>query len=466
MLTTQPADTLPVPQTTVVIIATVIPVVVMLAILAVLLIICLVRCCSRSATASIQMGKESDSQRYVQNVQMTSMYSSDHKDIGDLNPLYARNPLTTETSIEYDGVKLPEYPRDNIVYNRDLGQGHFGVVVQAEARGIGSDNSQTTVAVKVLKVGASTQIKKEFFREAALMQAFDHPNILKLIGVCIEQEPLCMIFEFMERGDLNNFLRKNTPQLSHPCLSAEQLVELCIDIAAGLEYLAQNHFVHRDLATRNCLVSSTYRVKISDFGLSQDIYSSDYFTLADTELLPIRWMPPEAILYSKFTTQSDVWSFGVVLWETFSFGIQPYYTMTNEEVVQHVRDANVMSCPENCPRELYDLMIDCWAMNPEDRPTAAELHLGLRRWSPNLSALLQVEQKTVDYQNMAVVREYAQQNMEPVAMEGVEEVPNGDVLQEVTARMDTKDHDDAENQMSTSLQGIETSFTPSVVNGV
>ena len=449
--TTEPTGTLS--QTIVIILSIVIPVVVvMLAILAVLLIICLVWCCSRSTTTSIQMGKEPDSQRYVPNVQMVSMYPTDHKDIGDLNPLYVRNPLTTETPIEYDGVKLPEYPRDNIVYSCDLGQGHFGVVVQAEARGIASDGSQTTVAVKVLKVGASTQIKKEFFREAALMQAFDHPNILKLIGVCIEQEPLCMIFEFMERGDLNNFLRKNTTQPAHPGLSAEQLVELCIDIAAGLEYLAQNHFVHRDLATRNCLVSSTYRVKISDFGLSQDIYSSDYFTLADTELLPIRWMPPEAILYSKFTIQSDVWSFGVVLWEIFSFGIQPYYTMTNEEVVQHVRDANVMSCPENCPRELYDLMIDCWAMNPSDRPTAAELHLGLRRWSPNLSALLQVEQKTVDYQNMAVVREYAQQNLEPVAMEAVKELANEEVLQEMNAGMDTEDHKGSENQMSTTLQ--------------
>lgn len=409
------SETTPLTHLTTVIVPVVISGIVLVAIVVVMLMVCVVWCRTHSKTSSAQMMKEVDSQRYVPSIQMVSMHSTDHKELSDISPLYARNLLTTEASIEYDGVKLPEIPREDILYSKDLGQGHFGVVVQAQANRIGPDGCPMTVAVKVLKVGASPQMKKEFFREAALMQAFDHPNILKLIGVCIEQDPLCMLFEFMERGDLNNFLRKNTTQPPHPGMSSDQLVELCIDIATGLQYLAQNHFVHRDLATRNCLVSSTYRVKISDFGLSQDIYSSDYFTLGDTELLPIRWMPPEAILYSKFTTQSDVWSFGVVLWEIFSFGIQPYYTMSNEEVVQHVRDGNVMSCPDNCPRELYDLMLDCWAMNPTDRPTAAELHLGLRRWSPNLSALLQVEQKPGEYQNMAVVRGYAQKNLlEPV----------------------------------------------------
>ena len=348
------------------------------------------------------------------------------ENVSGTNPLYTRNSLLQQNQLEYDGVKLPEYPRSQIIYVRDLGQGHFGVVVQAEATNIEEGKEKSTVAIKVLKEGASPQVKKEFFREASLMCAFDHPNILKLLGVCIKMEPLCMIFEYMELGDLNNFLRKNAPNnwgsctsLSHsghlkpgqPCLTTPQLVFIAVDVATGLEYLAQNHYVHRDLATRNCLVSGDLRVKISDFGLSQDIYSTDYFRLGDSELLPIRWMPPEAILYAKFTTQSDVWSFGIVLWEIFSFGVQPYFSLTNEEVVAHVRDGNVLNCPDKCPQEIYDLMLDCWAMNPTERPTAAELHMGLGRWSPDLSATLQMQAQTQpvrsDYQNMATVREYA-----------------------------------------------------------
>ena len=391
--------------TNIITIAVVVPGGVMLAIFVMLLLICVTWCCARKGKASSFALNETESHHYVQNVQMAPV----PKDWSALGPLYAKNPLTSETQIEYDGVQLPEIPRDTITYTGDLGQGHFGVVVQAEAECIGPENKPRTVAVKVLKVGASAQVKKEFFREAALMHGFDHSNILKLYGVCIEQEPLCMVFEYMEKGDLNDFLRHNSPKPPQPGLPIPQLVEFSIQIAAGLEYLSQNHYVHRDMATRNCLISATYQVKISDFGLSQDIYSSDYFTLGDSEMLPIRWMPPEAILYSKFTTQSDIWSFGVVLWEIFSFGIQPYYTMSNEEVVQYVRDGNWMKCPDDCPSELYDLMLDCWAMEPSDRPTAAELHAGLRRWSPNLSALIQVGQGASEYQNMAVVREYAQQ---------------------------------------------------------
>lgn len=375
------------------------------------------------------------------------------------NPLYAVNPLS-EQPIEYDGMKLPECPRDSIFYIKDLGQGNFGVVVQAEITGIEQGKEKSMVAIKVLKEGATSQVKKEFFREATLMKTFDHPNIVKLLGVCVDQEPLCMIFEFMELGDLNNYLRKNSPndgcqvgsdpslerygQLANgsparTTLSAHQLVCIAIDIAAGLDYLAQNRFVHRDLASRNCLVSRSLQVKISDFGLSQDIYSTDYFKMGDAELLPIRWMPPEAILYARFTTQSDIWSFGVVLWEIFSFGIQPYFSMSNEQVVQHVRGRNVMSCPEGCPQEIYDLMIDCWAMEPSERPNASEIHAGLQRWSPNLSATLQnmkQPEPTCDYQNMGTIREYTEK--------GLPRVVEGEMVGQLEMSMSVSEKDDAE----------------------
>ena len=390
-------------------------------VLLILIAICGIMYCRQRTFVEQRKLDEASNPRYTE----VPVIKKDFKEnVSGTNPLYTRNSqLFQEKQLEYDGVKLPEYPRSQIMYIRDLGQGHFGVVVQAEATNIEEGKEKSTVAIKVLKEGASSQFKKEFFREASLMYAFNHPNILKLLGVCIEMEPLCMIFEFMELGDLNDFLRKHSPNnlegssLSHSGhlkpgeagLTTQQLVFIAVDIATGLEYLAQNHYVHRDLATRNCLVSGELRVKISDFGLSQDIYSTDYFRLGDSELLPIRWMPPEAILYAKFTTQSDIWSFGIVLWEIFSFGVQPYFSLTNEEVVAHVRDGNVLNCPEKCPQEIYDLMLDCWAMNPSERPTAAELRMGLGRWSPDLSATLaqQANQARPDYQNMATVREYA-----------------------------------------------------------
>ena len=347
------------------------------------------------------------------------------KDVDDgMNPLYCKN--TGSKDIGLDGTTLPEVDRDKVRYEGDLGQGHFGLVVKATAIGVVPGKDQCTVAVKILKEGASPQTKKEFFHEAALMHGFDHPNIVKLLGVCVEQEPLCMIFEFMQLGDLNNFLRRNSPRWQESSASCAKYggpkydittstqVGMSLDITAGLAYLAENHYIHRDLATRNCLVGGDIRIKISDFGLSQDIYSTDYCRLSQSELLPIRWMPPEAVLFARFTTQSDIWSLGVVLWELFSYGIQPYYSMSNEQVIAHVREGNVMSCPDGCPGEIYDLMVDCWNMDPAQRPTAADIHVALKRWSPSGSSGAVVEEGqgggargTGDYQNMAVVQEMA-----------------------------------------------------------
>ena len=343
------------------------------------------------------------------------MYNADN-----MNPAYIPHSDINVSSMT-DGVNLPSYPRNNIVYISDLGQGNFGVVIKAEAQGIIADQESTVVAIKVLKEGANDQTKKDFFREAVLMHEFNHPNILKLLGVCIEEEPLCMLFEYMELGDLNGYLRKcSTNSGSQLNLIAgsqdillngiplHKLVNMCINIVAGLEYLSLHHYVHRDLATRNCLVDSNLVVKISDFGLSQDIYATDYYRLGESALLPIRWMPPEAIMHAKFTTQSDVWSFGVVLWEIFSGGAQPYFALSNEEVVEHVRTGKVLQCPPGAPSELYDLMVDCWATEPDDRPSATELHVGLRRWNPDISASLSVglaPPNQGQYQNMATVKE-------------------------------------------------------------
>jgi len=301
---------------------------------------------------------------------------------------YAPCTPLDDATIKLDDFTLPHYSRANVTYISDLGQGNFGMVLKGQAKDIVAGQSSTIVAIKVLKEGSNSNSRNDFLREASLTNQFDHPNILKLLGVCLEEEPFCMIFEYMELGDLNSYLRSKAVSVSQPSalITIQQLVNMAIDIASGLEYLAARYFVHRDLATRNCLINCKLCVKIADFGLSKDVFSKDYYRLGEKSLLPIRWMPPEAIVFSKFTTQSDMWSFGIVLWELFSSGAQPYYTLSNEEVVEYVTNEKVLRCPVDCPSELYDLMLDCWAANPDDRPTAADVHQGLQNWSPQFSA--------------------------------------------------------------------------------
>ncbi|MBN3297786.1 MUSK kinase, partial [Amia calva] len=308
------------------------------------------------------------------------------------NPMYQRLPLLLNSKL----LSL-EYPRNNIEYVRDIGEGAFGRVFQARAPGLLSLEPFTMVAVKMLKEEASPDMQADFQREAALMAEFDHPNIVKLLGVCAVGKPMCLLFEYMAHGDLNEYLRRRWPSqqrsLSHTSLSTRSfssdsesgslssLDQLSISkqVAAGMAYLSERKFVHRDLATRNCLVGENMVVKIADFGLSRNIYSADYYKANENDAIPIRWMPPESIFYNRYTTESDVWAYGVVLWEIFSNGMQPYYGMAHEEVIYYVRDGNILCCPENCPLELYNLMRLCWSNHPTDRPSFASIHRILER---------------------------------------------------------------------------------------
>ncbi|XP_059513606.1 muscle, skeletal receptor tyrosine-protein kinase isoform X2 [Myotis daubentonii] len=308
------------------------------------------------------------------------------------NPMYQRMPLLLNPKL----LSL-EYPRNNIEYVRDIGEGAFGRVFQARAPGLLPHEPSTMVAVKMLKEEASADMQADFQREAALMAEFDNPNIVKLLGVCAVGKPMCLLFEYMAYGDLNEFLRSMSPHttcsLSHSDLSPRAHIsspgppplscaeQLCIarQVAAGMAYLSERKFVHRDLATRNCLVGENMVVKIADFGLSRNIYSADYYKANENDAIPIRWMPPESIFYNRYTTESDVWAYGVVLWEIFSYGLQPYYGMAHEEVIYYVRDGNILSCPENCPLELYNLMRLCWSKLPADRPSFASIHRILER---------------------------------------------------------------------------------------
>ncbi|KAK0183194.1 hypothetical protein PV327_001259 [Microctonus hyperodae] len=293
---------------------------------------------------------------------------------------------------------VPQYELENVIFHQELGEGAFGKVYKGELQSVPcpkrQDQSSIYVAVKTLKENATPKTQSDFKREVDLMSDLRHPNIICLLGVVLKGEPMCMLFEYMTQGDLHEFLICHSPRSDVPINNASgkileqpEFLHIALQIASGMEYLASHHYVHRDLAARNCLVGENLTVKISDFGLSRDIYSSDYYRVQSKSLLPVRWMPPESILYGKFTTESDVWSFGVVLWEIYSYGLQPYYGYNNQEVIDMIRSRQLLPCPEDCPTMIYSLMIECWHEVANRRPQFPEIHHRLHNWYVNQTYL-------------------------------------------------------------------------------
>ncbi|XP_069460667.1 high affinity nerve growth factor receptor isoform X2 [Ambystoma mexicanum] len=276
--------------------------------------------------------------------------------------------------------------RRDISLKWELGEGAFGKVFLAECCNLTAEDEKMLVAVKALKE-ATENARLDFQREAELLTVLQHEHIVKFYGVCTDGEPLIMVFEYMKHGDLNRFLRSHGPDAkildngnSQPYgqLNLSQMLQIATQIASGMVYLASLHFVHRDLATRNCLVGHNLVVKIGDFGMSRDIYSTDYYRVGGRTMLPIRWMPPESILYRKFTTDSDIWSFGVVLWEIFTYGKQPWYQLSNNEAIECITQGRELERPRTCPSEVYDIMEGCWQREPQQRLNIKEIHSRLQ----------------------------------------------------------------------------------------
>ncbi|XP_078718563.1 BDNF/NT-3 growth factors receptor, partial [Lampetra fluviatilis] len=270
---------------------------------------------------------------------------------------------------------VPHIKRQDIALMCELGEGAFGKVYLAECSSLDVGQEPMLVAAKTLK-DLSEGARKDFYREAELLTNLQHEHIVRFYGVCVEGEPLIMVFEYMKNGDLNKFLRLrgpdavfmgDAPQAEPRLLGQAQMLNMGSQIAAGMAYLASQHFVHRDLATRNCLVGAGLVVKIGDFGMSRDVYSTDYYRVGGHTMLPIRWMPPESIMYRKFTADSDVWSLGVVLWEIFTYGKQPWYQLSNTEVIDCICQGRVLERPRSCPMEVYELMLGCWHREPQHR---------------------------------------------------------------------------------------------------
>lgn len=290
--------------------------------------------------------------------------------------------MMAEIEGEMDSLKRlsMEYNYASLEMVDELGQGAFGRVFKAIAPGLlGEKGQEEFVAVKTLKEGADSDSMTAFVSEVKTSAQFKHSNVIRLLAVCVDTPHKCMIFEFMDWGSLNDVLRQSDP--SNPAhdpsaaqLQPEHFLSCCMQVAQGLAYLATLKFVHRDVATRNCLLDSNMMVKIADFGLSREVCASDYYRVGGTSAcLPVRWMPPEALLYGKFTVKSDVWSFGVLMWEVYAYAQQPYGGMSNYEVIDRIKDGQVLPCPELSPASVYNIMKSCWTRVPQRRPTMASL---------------------------------------------------------------------------------------------
>jgi len=299
-------------------------------------------------------------------------------------------PLTAKSASQ----RVRDFPISSVRFLQELGEGAFGKVYKGEVMGLYGENAVSKVAIKTLKENAVPKTQNDFRREVDMMSELRHPNIVCLLGVVMKQEPMCMLFEYMPLGDLHEYLIQHSPHSDMSVISDDdgsvkileygEMLHIATNIASGMEYLASHHFVHRDLAARNILVGDNLAVKISDFGLSRDIYSSDYYRVQSKSLLPVRWMPPEAIMYGKFTTESDIWAFGVVLWEIFSYGLQPYYGYSNQEVIEMIRSRQILPSPEDCPARMYGLMVECWHEMPTRRPNFRETSARLRGWKSEM----------------------------------------------------------------------------------
>ncbi|KAG7511076.1 ALK tyrosine kinase receptor-like [Solea senegalensis] len=268
--------------------------------------------------------------------------------------------------------ELKEVPRKNITLFRALGHGAFGEVYEGQVLGMSGDNSPMQVAIKTLPEICSEQDEMDFLMEALIMSKFSHDNIVRCIGVSLNILPRFILLELMTGGDMKSFLRQNRPRAGQTSsLTMRELLQMARDIACGCRYLEENHFIHRDIAARNCLLTcpGPDRVaKIGDFGMARDIYRASYYRKGGRAMLPVKWMPPEAFMEGIFTCKTDTWSFGVLLWEILSLGYMPYPCKTNQEVLEFVTSGGRMDPPKGCPGPVYRIMTQCWQHCPEHRP--------------------------------------------------------------------------------------------------
>uniref|UniRef100_A0A3Q1MU70 Fibroblast growth factor receptor 2 n=2 Tax=Pecora TaxID=35500 RepID=A0A3Q1MU70_BOVIN len=299
----------------------------------------------------------------------------------------ADTPMLAGVS-EYELPEDPkwEFPRDKLTLGKPLGEGCFGQVVMAEAVGIDKEKPKeaVTVAVKMLKDDATEKDLSDLVSEMEMMKMIGkHKNIINLLGACTQDGPLYVIVEYASKGNLREYLRARRPpgmeysydinRVPEEQMAFKDLVSCTYQLARGMEYLASQKCIHRDLAARNVLVTENNVMKIADFGLARDINNIDYYKKTTNGRLPVKWMAPEALFDRVYTHQSDVWSFGVLMWEIFTLGGSPYPGIPVEELFKLLKEGHRMDKPANCTNELYMMMRDCWHAVPSQRPTFKQL---------------------------------------------------------------------------------------------
>ncbi|XP_034171540.2 insulin-like receptor-like isoform X1 [Osmia lignaria lignaria] len=287
--------------------------------------------------------------------------------IATVNPEYVSTPYVLD---EW------EVPREKIELLRSLGNGSFGMVYEGIARDIVKGNPEVRCAVKTVNKDATDRERSEFLNEASVMKGFDAHHVVKLLGVVTRGQPTLVIMELMVNGDLKTYLRRHRPgacEETNVPPRLDRILQMAIEIADGMAYLSTKKFVHRDLAARNCMVAEDLTVKVGDFGMTRDIYERDYYRKGSKGLLPVRWMAPESLKDGVFSSYSDVWSYGVVLWEMVTFASQPYQGLSNDQVLRYVIEGGVMKRPENCPELLYELMKRTWRHKATKRPTFMDI---------------------------------------------------------------------------------------------
>ncbi|XP_066477204.1 fibroblast growth factor receptor 3 isoform X2 [Tiliqua scincoides] len=294
--------------------------------------------------------------------------------------------LANVSELELPADPKWELARSCLILGKPLGEGCFGQVVMADAIGIDKEkpNKPITVAVKMLKDDATDKDLSDLVSEMEMMKMIGkHKNIINLLGACTQDGPLYVLVEYASKGNLREYLRARRPpgmdysfdtcKLPEEQLTFKDLVSSAYQVARGMEYLASQKCIHRDLAARNVLVTEDNVMKIADFGLARDVHNIDYYKKTTNGRLPVKWMAPEALFDRVYTHQSDVWSFGVLLWEIFTLGGSPYPGIPVEELFKLLKEGHRMDKPANCTHDLYMIMRECWHAVPSQRPTFKQL---------------------------------------------------------------------------------------------
>ncbi|KAM6188176.1 LOW QUALITY PROTEIN: tyrosine-protein kinase transmembrane receptor ROR2-like [Sarcoramphus papa] len=324
------------------------------------------------------------------NKQKASAATSQHRQLIALPRQDMEMPLISQ----HKQAKLKEINLSTVQFMEELGEERFGKVYKGYLFGMTPGERTQAVAIKTLKDKAELVLREQFKHEGMLRSRLQHPNIVCLLGIVTKEQPISMIFSYCSHSDLHEFLVMRSPHSDVGSIDDDKTVKSTLEpadffhimtqmIAVGMEYLSSHHIVHKHLATRNILVFDKLNVKISDLGLFREVYAADYYKLMGNSLLPIQWMSPEAIMYGKFSIDSDIWSYGVVLWEVFSYGLHPYCGYSNQDVVEMIRNCQVLLCLDDCPVWIYTLMLECWNEFPNRRPRFKDIDR-LRTWG-NLS---------------------------------------------------------------------------------